>query len=228
MTAAYALPYSITDRAALVTGAGTDAGRAVALLLAAQGAAVGVGDINPDAIDSVVDAITAAGGRAVGLHGDVANRFQAAALIEGTRDAFGRLDIVVNAASVHRTGPFNTLDEWDWRRVLEINVTGAFFCTQLAARVLADENAERGGGVIVNFVAPLDGIAAEAVSYNVSRWALAGLTLSAAVELAPRGVRLCGVAVPPLGGEDPRIAAAAAAVSRVITHGTPGLIVRLE
>jgi len=67
MTAAYALPYSIAGRAALVTGAGADAGRAVALLLAAQGAAVGVGDINPDAIDSVVEAITAAGGRAVGL-----------------------------------------------------------------------------------------------------------------------------------------------------------------
>jgi len=82
--------------------------------------------------------------------------------------------------------------------------------------------------VIVNFVAPLDGIAAAAVSYNVSRWALAGLTLSAAVELAPHGVRLCGVAVPPLSGGDPRIAAAAVAVAQVITHGTPGLIVRLE
>lgn len=225
---AFTYPYDLAGRAALVTGAGTDAGRAVALLLAAQGAQVAAGDVNPDSIEQVAETITAAGGRAVALHGDVANRFQASALIEGTRDAFGRLDILVNAAAVHKVGPFDAIDEWDWRRVLDINLTGAFFCTQLAARVMADENAERGGGVIVNFVAPLHGIATQATAYNAGRWALAGLTYAAAVELAPRGVRVCGVAVPPFSGDDPRIAAAAAAVSHLVVTGQSGMILGLS
>lgn len=214
-----ALP--LTDRVALVTGGAADAGRASALLLARLGAAVAVNDINPDGIDRVVEAIVAAGGRAVEVHGDVSNRFQAAAAIERARDAFGRLDIVVNAAAVYRDGPIEKLDEWDWRRVLDVNVTGTFFTLQLAGRVMADE----GGGVIINLVS--SAVDAGAVSYVTGRHAVLGLTQAAALELAPRGVRVCGVDVPVFTGEDDaRIAAAAEAVARLAQAGSPGEILR--
>jgi NAD(P)-dependent dehydrogenase (short-subunit alcohol dehydrogenase family) len=211
----------LTDRVALITGGAADVGRASALLLARLGAAVAVNDVNPDGIDRVVEAIVTAGGRAVEIHGDISNRFQAASAIERTRDAFGRIDILVNAAAVYRADPLERIDEWDWRRVLDVNVTGTFFCLQLAARVMADE----GGGVIINLVS--DVVERGAVSYVTARYAVLGLTRAAALELAPRGVRVAAVEVPVFSGEDdPRIAPTADAIARLAQSGTPGEVVR--
>src|SRR5947209_6358263 len=117
-------------KVALVTGAGDGIGRAIALALGAAGAAVGVNDLNPDRADNVAAEVIGAGGQAVALSGDVSNKFQAAAAIEGLRDRFTHLHILVNAAGVQRPSPLITLDEYDWRRIIEINLTGTFFCTQ--------------------------------------------------------------------------------------------------
>ena len=108
---------NLSGQAAIVTGAGADTGRAIALALAASGAAVVVNDLNPDRADSVAAEITAAGGRAVAWQADVANRFQVGSLIEGGRDAFGRIHILINAAGAMKLGPASQLDEWDWRRL---------------------------------------------------------------------------------------------------------------
>lgn len=181
----------LNDCAALVTGAGEGIGRAVALALAASGAAVVVNDLNPDRADRIAEEITAAGGRAIPWQADVSNRFQAAALIEAGRDAFGKLNILVNAAGVVKLGTLSSLDEWDWRRVLDVNLTGAFFCTQLLSRVMADE----GGGVIVN-IASTAGHGAtlpEGISYTSSKAGLVGLTRQSARELAPLGIRVNAV-----------------------------------
>ena len=140
----------LSGKAALVTGAGEGIARATALALARSGAAVCVNDLNPDRADAVVEEIERNGGRAFAWVADVSNRFQAAATIETLRDHFGGLHIVVNGAGTERPTPFLKIDEYDWRRVLEINLTGAFFCTQLASRVMADE----GGGVVVNIASP--------------------------------------------------------------------------
>ncbi|MBN1564245.1 MAG: SDR family NAD(P)-dependent oxidoreductase, partial [Anaerolineae bacterium] len=123
----------LTGQVALVTNAGTDIGRAIALALAASGAAVCAHDINPNRADQVVEAIQADGGRAISWVGDISNRFQVAAMIEALRDAFGGLHILINVAITDKRAPLLTLDEYDWRRVLALNLTGAFFCTQLAA-----------------------------------------------------------------------------------------------
>lgn len=211
----------LTDRVALITGGAADVGRASALLLARLGAAVAVNDVNPDGIDRVVEAIVTGGGRAVEIHGDISNRFQAASAIERTRDAFGRIDILVNAAAVYRADPLEKIDEWDWRRVLDVNVTGTFFCLQLAARVMGDE----GGGTIINLVS--EAVEHGAASYVTARYAVLGLTRAAAQELAPRGVRVCAVEVPVFSGEDdPRITAAAEAIARLAQSGAPGEIAR--
>jgi 3-oxoacyl-[acyl-carrier protein] reductase len=182
----------LTGQTAIVTGAGADVGRACALALAAAGARVVVNDINPDRVDQIADDIEAAGGTALAWHGDIANRFQVSALIEKTRDVFGRVHILVNAAGAQSLiTPMLKVDEWDWRRTLEVNLTGAFFCCQLLGRVMADE----GGGVIVNLAStaghpnPLP----QGVSYVASKAGLIGLTKQAARELAAQGVRVNAV-----------------------------------
>ncbi len=182
---------NLSGKTALVTGAGADVGRAVALALGQAGAAVVVNDLNPDRVEDVAGEITAAGGRALAWQGDVSNRFQVGSMIETARDTFGRIDILVNGAGAKKLGPALKLDEWDWRRLLEVNLTGAFFCSQLLGRVMADE----GGGVIVNIAAsaghphPL----AEGVGYVASKSGLVGLTKQCAREFAPMGIRVNAV-----------------------------------
>ncbi|MCB9451356.1 MAG: SDR family oxidoreductase [Anaerolineaceae bacterium] len=185
------LHVNLADKTALVTGAGADVGRAVALALGQAGAAVVVNDINPDRVEAVAQEIIANGGQALAWQGDVANRFQVGSMIEAGRDAFGRIDILVNAAGAKKLGPALKLDEWDWRRLLDVNLTGAFFCCQLLGRVMAEE----GGGVMVNIAAsaghpnPLP----EGVGYIASKSGLIGLTKQCAREFAPMGIRVNAV-----------------------------------
>lgn len=181
----------LTNRTAIITGAGAGTGRATALLLARSRAAVVVNDQNPDRADRVADEIVAGGGRALAVHGDVSNRFQAGALIERGRDAFGRIDILVNAAGIYKTGALVALDEWDWRRLLDVNLTGLFFCCQLMGRVMADE----GGGIIVNIasVAGHPNPLPDGVGYTASKAGLIGMTKQCAREFAPLGIRVNAV-----------------------------------
>ncbi len=173
---------------AIVTGAGADVGRAIALALAESGASVVVNDLNPDRVNRVTLEIQERSGQALGWQADVSNRFQVGSLVEAAREAFGRIHILVNAAGAFKAGPMSTLDEWDWRRLLDVNLTGAFFCSQLVGRVMADE----GGGVIVNIAStaghpnPIP----EGVGYVASKAGLIGLTKQSARELAPFGIRV--------------------------------------
>ena len=181
----------LTGHVAMVTGGGDGIGRATAVALASMGAAVGIQDVNPDRVERVADAIRDAGGQTITWTGDMSNRFQVAAFIEAVRDAFDRLDIVVNAASVEKRAPLLTLDEYDWRRVIEINLTGAFFCTQLASRVMA----EAGGGIIVNVAHTAGGRSplTDSVAYVASEAGVIGLTRESARALAPQGIRVNAV-----------------------------------
>lgn len=150
-----------------------------------------VNDLNPDRVEKVVQEIVDAGGRATGWQADVSNRFQVSSLIETTRDVYGRIHIVINAAGAHKVGPMPKLDEWDWRRMLEMNLTSAFFVSQLVGRVMADE----GGGIIVNIAStaghpdPLP----DGVAYVASKAGLIGLTKQSAREYAPLGIRVNAV-----------------------------------
>lgn len=182
----------LRGRVALVTGAGEGAARATALALARTGAAVVVSDVNPNHVDAAAAEIAAIGGRAFPWEADVGNKFQVGTLIERARDEFGGLHIVVCGMQVNKSAPFLTLDEYDWRRVLEVNLTGAFFVSQMAARVMADE----GGGVIVHLIGGLEtpgGV--EQAAYTVSQAGLAALSAAMARELSPQGVRVYAIAV---------------------------------
>lgn len=181
----------LTGKVALVTGAGDGVGRATALAIGAAGAAVCVNDLNPDRADDVAQAIIDAGGQAMAWQADVSNKFQVAAMIENMRDKFTHLNILVNAAGIQRATPLLKLDEYDWRRTIEINMTGVFFCTQLAGRVMAEE----GGGMIVNLASayghpiPLESQAA----YVASKAGLIGFTREVAREFASHNVRVNAV-----------------------------------
>jgi 3-oxoacyl-[acyl-carrier protein] reductase len=183
---------SLTGKAALVTGAGAGVGKAVAWALAVSGAAVVANDINPDRAEQVAAEIVSANGRALAWQADVSNRFQVGSMVEAARDTFGRVDILVNAAGVRKLGLMNSLEEWDWRRLLDVNLTGAFFCSQLVGRVMADEGIR---GVIVNVASaaghpnPLP----EGVGYVASKAGMSGLTKQCAHEYAAFGIRVNAV-----------------------------------
>ncbi|MGJ3240064.1 MAG: SDR family NAD(P)-dependent oxidoreductase [Anaerolineae bacterium] len=178
-------------KAGIVTGAGSGIGRAVAEALARAGASVALNDLNPDRVETVTDAINANGGQAVGFHGDIANRFQVAALIERARDSFGQIHFMVNAAGIYKTDALMQFDEWDWRRQIEVNLTGTFFCTQLMSRVMADE----GGGAIVNLASTAGhpNPITQGIGYVSSKAGIIGLTRQAAHELAAQNVRVNAV-----------------------------------
>jgi 3-oxoacyl-[acyl-carrier protein] reductase len=186
-----AFTVDLTGQAALVTGAGADMGRAAALALAKAGAGVVVNDLNPDRAEQVAAEIIKAGGRAFPWQADVSNRFQVGSMIEAARDHFERISILVNAVGALNSVSMLNLDEWDWRRLLDVNLTGAFFCSQLLGRVMADE----GGGVIVNIASsaghhnPLT----SGVGYIASKSALIGMTKQCAREYAPLGIRVNAV-----------------------------------
>ena len=198
----------LRGRAAIVTGAGAGAGRAIALALAEAGAAVAINDLNPDRAEGTRAAIARAGAApALACPGDVSNRFQAANLIERARERFGHVSLLVNAAGAGPLQrPLLQLDEWDWRRLLDVNLTGAFFCTQLLGRVMAEE----GGGAILNLIPDglNPGVASGDVATVAARAGLAGLTRQSARELAPLGIRVCGLCV--AAAADPAEVAAAA------------------
>lgn len=208
----------LSGKTAIVTGAGAGVGRAVALALARAGAAVVVNDLNPDRIDRLTDAIQTAGAAALGVQGDISNRFQASNVIERARDAFGHVHILVNAAGVYKTGAMTQLDEYDWRRILDVNLTGAFFCCQLLGRVMADE----GGGVMVNIAATAGHPAPlpDGVAYTASKTGLIGMTKQCAREFAPLGVRVNAVCPGNIADDDFNPAELAA----LSAQGRPGTV----
>ena len=183
-----------SDKVVLITGAGKGAGRALALAFAERGARVALNDISPVNVDEVVQQITASGGQArVYLH-DVAKKLDVQVLVKQVEDDWGRIDVLINHAAVEPHVPLLDLDEWDWHRVLDVNLTGAFLMLQSTGRVMRAS----GGGVIVNLV-PGTGpkVGKERGAYRASMGGLVSLTRAAAEELGPAGVRVHAVGTSP-------------------------------
>jgi NAD(P)-dependent dehydrogenase (short-subunit alcohol dehydrogenase family) len=180
----------LKDKVAIVTGAGRGLGATIAAALAAAGVRVAINDINPDRAEKVAAEIREQGGEALGIPADVANKYQCVHLIETTRAAWGRLDILVNNAAVQPMEPILKMDEWAWQRCLDVNLKGTFFMSQLVGRVMADENQER-GGVIINIGAVEPDMALpEQAAYAASKAGVWGFTRACAREYADFGVRV--------------------------------------
>jgi NAD(P)-dependent dehydrogenase (short-subunit alcohol dehydrogenase family) len=192
--------FDLSGKTALVTGAGKGIGRAVALALAQAGAKVFAVDINADNAHRIETEIRGLGGEGTGWVADVANKLFVGPAIEAMRDTYERIDIVVNAAGVEKHSTLIKLDEWDWRRTIDVNLTGAFFVCQLAGRVMRDE----GGGVMVNIAStaghPLP--RADSIPYTASKAGLIGFTKACAQEYAPYGIRVNAVCPANIEAED--------------------------
>jgi NAD(P)-dependent dehydrogenase (short-subunit alcohol dehydrogenase family) len=215
------------DKVVLVTGAGRGAGKAIAEAFAARGAKVALNDISPVNVDEVAAQITAAGGQARVYVDDVAKKVSVQAMINNLTDDWKRLDILVNCANVEPHTTLLDLDEWDWHRTLDVNLTGAFLLTQSVGRMMR----EQGGGVIINVI-PVAGRAEmpDRGAYVASKFGLAGLTRQAAVELAPHNIRVNAVCtgLPELATTEESHDDVAAAVLALCADNSTGQILNIS
>lgn len=174
---------AMSDRAAaLVTGAGRGIGRALVLALARAGHPVGLQARTAEALAEVRREVEAVGGRAVVVPGDATDPAAAEALVRQTEAAFGRVGVAVACAGQSLSAPLLRTTEADLRRMLDINVVGAFHLLQAAARAM---KAHGGGGriVVIGSTASVKG-ARYTAAYSASKHAVLGLVRSAALELA--------------------------------------------
>ncbi|WP_374687486.1 SDR family NAD(P)-dependent oxidoreductase [Promineifilum sp.] len=189
----------LSGRVAIVTGAGQPAGAAVARALAAAGARVAVNDLNPDRIARLAAELRAAGGQALDVTADVANKFQCVNLIETTRAEWERVDILVNATRVRPNASVLKMDEWEWMRCADVNLKSVFFMSQLVGRVIDDQNqagmSER-GGLIVNLAWP-EPEETGASAFAAAQAGVLAFSRACAREYEPLGIRVHTLLVEP-------------------------------
>lgn len=183
---------SLVTKVAIVTGGSRGIGRAIAEVLASAGATVVVNyKSNVAAADAVVQAITAAEGRALAVQADVATAAGVESLFKATLDAFGQLDILVNNAGITRDGLLLRMKEDDFDAVLNTNLRGVFLCTKAALRPMSKAK----GGRIINIssVVGLMGNPGQA-NYAAAKAGLIGFSKSVAREMASRAITVNAVA----------------------------------
>ncbi|MCF1598884.1 SDR family NAD(P)-dependent oxidoreductase [Streptomyces muensis] len=187
-----------TGRTALVTGAGSGIGRAVAVALGAEGAQVVVAGRRQEPLTETVRLIEEAGGKALAVTADVARAAEIQAVVDAAVDRFGSLDVAVNNAGVFRGGqPLADLPEADWHEQLDTNVTGVFLALQAEVRQMRTQPT---GGAIVN-IASTFGVHTRhpgATAYAATKAAVSVLTRGAALDHIRDGVRINAVSPGPV------------------------------
>lgn len=177
----------LADKVAVITGAGRGIGRAMAELFARQGAAVVVVDI---AAETAKDTLTAINGRndCMAMVCDISNSEQVTSLFADVEQRYGRIDILVNVAGI--AGQGKTLEQIDdsvWQRMMDINLSGSFYCTR-AATLSMLEHGVPGSIISISSTGALSG--ESAVHYDTAKGALLSMTRSLAREMGSRGIRV--------------------------------------
>ncbi len=180
----------VTDRVALVTGAAQGIGAAIAQRLAADGAKVGVLDLQRDAAQAVVDEIGKAGGTALALGADVSQRDQVQAAVDTLTGEFGGLQILVNNAGVLRDNLLFKMSDDDWTTVMEVHLRGAFLCSSIAQKHMVEA---KYGRIVSMSSTSARGNRGQA-NYSTAKAGLQGLTKTLAIELGPFGVTANAIA----------------------------------
>jgi 3alpha(or 20beta)-hydroxysteroid dehydrogenase len=174
----------VDGKVALISGGARGMGAADARMLVAEGAKVVIGDILDDEGKALADDI---GDAARYVHLDVTDFDQWTAAVSTATEEFGMLNVLVNNAGIVALGPLKSLDVAKWQNVLDVNLTG----TMLGIKASIEPMTAAGGGSIIN-VSSIEGLrgAAWVHSYVASKWAVRGLTKSAALELAHAKIRV--------------------------------------
>lgn len=180
--------FRLDGKVALITGAGSGIGEAIARLFAQQGAHVAVTDLAADAAERVTSSIIEQEGAASALTLDVAEEAQVCDGFAAVAERHGRLDIVVNNAGVSHVGDILETSLEDWDRVLRVNARGVFLCAREAVRVMVNQQPQ--GGVIVNMASVAAQIAVERrLPYSTSKGAVLAMTRSIAMDFVDQGIR---------------------------------------
>jgi NAD(P)-dependent dehydrogenase (short-subunit alcohol dehydrogenase family) len=185
------LPGLLEERVAIVTGGGTGIGRAIALELAKFGADVVVASRDPQHLEPTAAEIRALGRRALAIQTDIRNPAQIEALAEQTVAELGKIDIHINNAGGQYPGPAEDLSIEGWRSVIDLNLNGTFYCSQVMARQMMQTH----GGAIVNIVANFGLRAAPGLAHSAAaRAGVINLTRTLALEWAKHSIRVNAVA----------------------------------
>jgi 3-oxoacyl-[acyl-carrier protein] reductase len=186
----------LESQVAVVTGGARGIGRAISKIFAQEGAAVVIADLNEERGQATAQEIVDAGGRAIFIATQVADRANVEAMVERVVAEFGRIDILVNnAAILGENGPMLEVSQETWDRVIAVNQTGVFICSQVVGRVMAEQ---RRGNIInigsTNSFVPQP----RCVAYGAAKAAILGMTISFAEDLAHYGIRVNAIAPGPI------------------------------
>jgi len=177
----------VKDKVALVTGAGAGIGKASAILLAREGARVGVADFDAAAAEATTRIIREAGGEAISIAGDVSAGSDCARMVEAVSARWGRLDILCNIAGIVLGGVLDQTTEEEWNASMNVNLRSIYLCAKHAIPCMK----RSGGGTIVNMasVAGLMGVKNRA-AYSASKGGVIALTKSMAIDYVEDGIRV--------------------------------------
>jgi len=174
---------NIKNKVSIVTGGSSGIGRVTALALAEEGSKVVIADVNLEQAKKIVEEISASGQEAVAIEVDVTSKVEVQEMVNQVMEKYKKVDILINCAGILRFSSIEDLSEKDWNDILDVNLTGTFFCSQAVIKAMKKQKS----GNIVNIsscAAKVGGVRA-AASYSVSKAGVSNLTICLARELAP-------------------------------------------